>query len=123
LKEFIETCWEKFEKDGFIWTPMFNRIITDKHIQDANPNKLFNYILQATETEIALTVVKVVNEYLRNKKTKTVLYTYDSLLFDFYKDEGKETLIDIANIMKINNKFPIKIYIGDSYESIKQIYP
>ena len=123
LKEFINICWERFEKDGFVRTPLYGRIITNQHLKDANPTKLFNYILQASETEIALTAVKVVNQYLKSKKTKAVLYTYDSLLFDFHKDDGKETLMDVARLMTMNNKFPIKIYMGDSYDSIAQIYP
>lgn len=123
LKEFIGEYWNNFEKYGYIYTPIFGRIITNQHLQDGNPNKLFNYILQATETEIALMATNVVNQYLKNKLTKAVLYTYDSLLFDFHKKDGKQTLMDIAKLMTIGDKFPIKIYIGESYDSMKQIYP
>jgi hypothetical protein len=63
-----------------------------------------------------------VNEYLRNKKTKAVLYTYDSLLFDFHKDDGSEVLEEIMNLMMVD-KFPIKTYAGESYGSMVQIYP
>jgi hypothetical protein len=119
-EKFIKSNWEFFIKNNYVLTPVFGRKIT---INDANPGKVFNYILQATETEIALTAVKAVNQYLKDKKTKAVLYTYDSLLFDFYKDDGKETLSDVARIMTMNNQFPIKIYIGESYDSIIQIYP
>ncbi len=123
LKEFINLQWIDFNKNSYIRTPLFGRKITNQHLQDANPNKLFNYILQATETEIASLAIREVNEYLRDKKTKAVLYTYDSLLFDFYKEEGMEILMRIANIMKMNNTLPIKIYMGESYESVKQMYP
>jgi hypothetical protein len=123
LKEFINIHWEKFKKDGFTWTPVFRRIITDNHLKDANPAKLFNYILQATETEIALSAVRVVNEYLRDKKTKAMLYTYDSLLFDFYKGDGQTVLNDIMEIMMMCKRFPIKVYSGESYNSMVQIYP
>ncbi len=123
LKEFIDIYWKRFEEDGFIFTPMFQRVISDKHLKDANKNKLFNYILQATETEVSMTAVKVVNEYLKDKKTKAVLYTYDSLLFDFYKPDGKEVLDRIMSTMKICNRFPIKVYMGESYNTLTQIYP
>jgi hypothetical protein len=123
LKEFINIHWEKFKKDGFTFTPLFRRIITDKHLKEANPAKLFNYLLQATETEIALSAVKVVNEYLETKKTKAVLYTYDSLLFDFYKGDGQTVLTDIMEIMTMCKRFPIKVYKGESYNSMVQIYP
>jgi len=123
LKQFINDYWKKFEKDGYIWTPIFHRAITNQHLKDASPNKLFNYILQATETEIAMTAIEWVNKYLRDKKTKAVLYTYDSLLFDFYKGDGTEVLNMIMDIMKMNNRFPIKVYMGQSYGSLTQICP
>lgn len=121
LKVFKDRYWEKFSEDGFVWTPIYRRIISSDHLKEANKNKLFNYILQATETEISMTAVQWVNEYLRDKKTKAVLYTYDSLLFDFYKGDGLETLNKIMMIMKMGNRFPIKIYMGDSYNTLTQI--
>ena len=69
-----------------------------------------------------MTKIKWVNKYLRDKKTKAVLYTYDSLLFDFYKDDGTEVLNTIMDIMKMNDRFPIKVYMGQSYGSVIQIY-
>ena len=123
LKEFMMKNWKEFQETGCVFTPIFKRIITDKHLHDANPAKLFNYILQATETEVALSAVKYVNMYLRNKKTKAVLYTYDSVLFDLHNDEGAEVLKDIMTLMTMDNRFPIKVYKGDSYQSVTQIYP
>ena len=123
LKEFIFDNWNFFKKNGYVLTPIFKRIITDKHIQEANPSKLFNYILQATETEVALSALQWVNRYLRDKKTKSVLYTYDSVLFDFHKDDGSNVLNDIISIMMIGNRFPVKVYKGESYNSMIQIYP
>lgn len=123
LRQFISENWEFFNENGYVLTPIFKRKITDKHLNDATPNKLFNYILQATETEIAMSSVKWINEYLKDKKTKPVLYTYDSLLFDFYNGDGTEVLSHIVKIMMIDNKFPIKVYKGPSYDSVIQIYP
>ena len=123
LKLFIENYWKKFVDCGFVLTPIFKRIITNKHLKDANRNKLFNYILQASETEVSMSAIKVVNEYLRDKRTKAVLYTYDSVLFDFHKRDGKETLDTIMSIMKMGNRFPIKVEMGESYNNLTQIYP
>jgi len=121
LDNFIKTNWEFFLSNGFVLTPIFKRRITNQHVLDPNPSKLFNYILQATETEIAMTSLKQINQYLRDKQTKTVLYTYDSILFDFCKDDGANTLNDIISIMKMGDRFPLKIYVGDSYNEVKQI--
>jgi hypothetical protein len=123
LKEFKNSNWEYFKNNGYVLTPVFLRKITKEHLCDANPNKLFNYILQATETETALSALQYVNRYLRDKKTKAVLYTYDSVLFDFCYEDGMNTFKDIINIMKVGNKFPVKIYTGESYDSVAQIYP
>lgn len=121
-KEFKEKYWAEFQKNGFITTPLFGRAITNKHLIDANQNKLFNYILQATETEVAISALREVIDFLTSYKTKAILYTYDSILFDFYKGDGKEVLDKIASIMKMGNRFPIKIYEGDSYDDVVQIY-
>ena len=123
LKSYIKTNWENFQRDGFVLTPVFGRRITDKHILDPNPNKLFNYILQATETEIAVPTLSLVNSYLKDKQTKAILYTYDSILFDFNKTDGSAVLTDIISIMKMNNRFSVKVDMGDSYASLSQIYP
>lgn len=121
LKGYIEENWEFFMKNGYAETPVFGRKITKNHLQDPNPNKLFNYLLQAAETEIVIPVISKLNNYLRKKKTKPVLYTYDSVLFDFCKEDGKETLKEIISIMKMNEKFPVKIYIGNNYDEMTQI--
>lgn len=121
LKTFMNDYWEKFQKNGYIFTPIYHRLITSDHMKDANPNKLFNYILQSTESEIALTSTNLMNKYLRCKKTKAVLYTYDSLLFDFNKEDGIDTIKELMKIMKMSNRFPIKVYAGNSYGSLHQI--
>jgi hypothetical protein len=122
LKTFIKNQWEFFNKNGYIQTPIFKRHITNKHIIDPNPEKVFNYILQAAEGEIAIPKIQEVQKYLRDKKTKAILYLYDSVIYDFHKDDGLDTLNDIRNIMSWNGKFPMKIYIGDSYQTVKQIF-
>lgn len=120
-KEFINRYWEDFQKNGFIKTPVFKRVITNKHLIDANPPKVLNYILQATETEIATTILRTAQRFLNKYKTKAVLYTYDSILFDFYKPEQEQVLKPIIEIMRMKDKFPVKIYEGDTYDSVVQI--
>lgn len=123
LTRFIDEHWEFFQKHGYVLTPLYKRKILAEHIGDPNPNKLFNYILQATETEIAIQALRQVQKYLLGKKTKTVLYTYDSILFDFHKEDGVSVLNDVIEIMKMGNRFPIKVYAGESYDEVTQIYP
>jgi len=119
LKTYVFDKWEFFKSNGYILTPIFNRKITTKHILDPNPYKLFNYILQAFEGELAISRLNLVEEYLKNKKTMPILYTYDSILYDFYIPDGEEVLDEVVKIMSFNSIFPVKSYIGDSYGSLQ----
>jgi len=75
---------------------------------DMNPQKLMNYLMQSLETSRNVLILKDVLRYLQNKKTKVVLYTYDSLLFDFSKEDGKDTLEELQNILESGKKYPVK---------------
>jgi DNA polymerase I-like protein with 3'-5' exonuclease and polymerase domains len=119
LKDYITNEWNKFQKNGYIETPFFKRKITTDHIKDPSPTKIFNYILQATEGEIAIPRIQLVLDYLKNKKTKAILYIYDAVLYDFHKDDGLETLNEVRKIMSVDGAFPMKTYIGENYQDIK----
>jgi len=120
MSEYINHRWDFFIKNEYVETPIYKRRITTDNIYEPNPNKLFNYILQASETEFGMVAIENVNEYLKNKKTKAILYTYDSLLFDIHKDDGKDTVIDLKNIMA-QRGFPVKCYIGYDYDNMQRV--
>ena len=67
-----------------------------------NRNKLFNYLIQAYETETNIKKILLIQDYLlrEKKKTKLVLYGYDSFLFDFANIDGVETLKQIKMILE-----------------------
>ncbi len=73
-----------------------------------NPQKLMNYVMQSLETSRNILILKDVLEYLKDKKTKLALYTYDALLFDFDKNDGKQTLDELQNILQSGGKYPVK---------------
>jgi len=120
IEQYIEHRWKFFKENGYVETPVFKRHITDKHIIDANPNKLFNYILQAAETEFSIQNIKRVNDYLKDKQTCSILYTYDALLIDAYKDDTRQTTVDIKNIM-MDDQFPVRCYFGINYDEMALI--
>ena len=120
VNEYVTHRWKFFNDNGYVETPVFKRKITKNHIVDSSPNKLFNYILQGSETEISIQHISRVNDYLENKKTKVVLYTYDSITLDTHKDDGLNTLVDIKNIL-IDNQFPVKCYAGNNYQDMTLI--
>ena len=64
-------------------------------------------------------VIRKLDEFLKNKKTTLILYVYDSFLFDFSKEDGKETLLKIKEI--ISKKHPIKIKIGKNYDVLEAL--
>ena len=120
VNEYVKHRWEFFNDNGYVETPIFKRRITKNHIVDASPSKLFNYILQASETEFSVQHIERVNAYLESKQTKVVLYTYDSITLDSHTDDGLETLLNIKNIM-VDNQFPVKCYAGKNYQNMTPI--
>jgi len=81
------------------------------------PLKLFNYYIQATETETNIRVINEIQQYLGHKKTKLVLYIYDAFIFDFSKEDHKHVLLDLHTIL--SEKFPVKIKTGRHYGALQ----
>jgi hypothetical protein len=104
---FIRDLWRRFEDDGEVLAPISGKPF-GRGLKDMNPQKLMNYIMQSLETSRNILILKEVLRYLQNKKTKLVLYTYDALLFDFHKEDGKETLEKLQEILESGGKYPIK---------------
>lgn len=107
IDKFIKELWSEFETNGRILAPISQKPFT-RELKDMNPQKLMNYVMQSLETSRNIQILKEVLRYLKDKKTKAVLYTYDSILFDFHKDDGKELLIDLERILSESNKYPVK---------------
>lgn len=64
--------------------------------------------MQSLETSRNIVILKDLIMYLRDKKTKIALYTYDAIVFDFSKKEGREVLEAIEKIMNQDGKYPVK---------------
>ena len=107
IDKFIKELWKKFEKKGKIKAPISEKPFTTQ-LKDMHPQKLMNYVMQSLETSRNILILKEVLRYLRDKKSKIVLYTYDAILFDFSKEDGKQTLEDIKDILEEGKKYPIK---------------
>jgi DNA polymerase I-like protein with 3'-5' exonuclease and polymerase domains len=116
-KQYIANVWKQFKRDGYIVTPKFKRPIAASSIADANAGKVFNYLLQATETEHNMHVINNVHELLRDYNSRLILYTYDSLLFDFDLDDGKELIFKIKETISASG-YPVKIKAGVNYHGM-----
>jgi hypothetical protein len=111
VNKFTENMWDTIQYGKTFKTD--NRIF---HVNSELPqNKLFNYIIQSKETSTNVKLLVKVLEYLKNKQTKLVLYTYDAFLFDFSLEDGKETLINLQRILS----YPTNIKKGKNYNILK----
>ena len=113
IDEYIKELWRRFEADGKILAPISGKPFT-KSLKDMNPQKLMNYVMQSLETSRNILIIKEALRYLKDKHSKLVLYTYDALLFDFDKRDGKETLEELQQILSENDKFPVKFKFSEN---------
>ena len=114
----IDRLWMEFTRNGYITTPMGRKLLKT-NLNDMNANKLFNYVLQATETELNMVILKKMMEYLKDMKSKMVLYTYDSYLLDIHPTEIG--LIKDLKLLIEGNGFPSKVEIGITYSDMVSV--
>jgi len=112
VKEYIDRLWEHGTEKGYVST--LKRNIPISSIEDPNPQKVFNYVLQATETELNMEVMKRLTE--RGLKLP-ILYTYDSFLFEYNVDEGMERAKEIKETLE-SLGFPVKADWGTDYSKV-----
>ena len=112
VREFIDKLWSKSTEVGYLQTQ--HRRIPLSSIEGVNPQKLFNYLLQATETELNMGVMKRVVEFIKQTKIELTLYTYDSFLFSYPLDTPKEDARKLKEIIE-SFGFPIKADWGTDY--------
>jgi hypothetical protein len=106
---YIDGMWDSYQYGKYITTE--NKIfIYDNNITQT---KLFNYVVQSKETSTNVQLLKLVLDYLKDKKTKLVLYTYDAFLFDYSKDD-ENILENLSQLLH----YPIHIKQGKSYHGL-----
>ena len=103
-----------FNEQGYIEAPISKYRFEKDKLENMNPQKLFNYILQNLETSINIQILLKIHKILVGKNTQIVLYTYDSFLLD-WDDEEEDVLEQIKNIFT-EMKLLIKINKGYNYD-------
>ena len=112
IEKYVGDNWKKFQSDGFIECPVSGYRYEKEKLQNMNPQKLFNYVLQNLETSMNVRILWDMFCILRNCKTKLVLYTYDSFLFDL--DDSEENMLEeIRNVFK---KYQLNIKEIEGYD-------
>ena len=112
VADYIDNLWIETQKNGFLQTP--HREIPLSWIEQPNPQKVFNYLLQAVETEMNVDKMRTILDYIEGSGITLDLYTYDSFLFDVPTDVDKNMIMDLKNIIE-EGGFPIKASWGLDY--------
>jgi hypothetical protein len=101
-----------------VYTPLLKRKLI--YNSDLNKNKLFNYILQAVETERNILILEKLSNMNGSQKSLPILYTYDSILFDVHPDDGDDYILKIKSVME-SDGFPTDVEFGDNYKDMVKV--
>jgi hypothetical protein len=101
--------WEDFNKKGYIKEDVGKHIFYKENMENMNPYKLLNYLLQAKETAININIIWDILKLIKKYKTKLVLYVYDSFVFDIPDNEDLliEEIFSIFTRYNLNIKHKI----------------
>jgi hypothetical protein len=110
---YTDQLWDEFNYGGQVKCPISGYVYRSSELEDMNPQKLLNYVLQNLETANNVCIIWDVLKILRKKNTKLVLYVYDSFLFDVDKTE-KDTLKEILDVFQ-KYKLQVKFKKGTNY--------
>ena len=121
--DYINEIWNSYKKEDFITSNIYCKKIYRKNLSNMNKNKLFNYLIQLTETENNMRMLTDLISHLKeiNYESKLVLYSYDSFLFDFNMNDGTKFLKMVKSIIEQNGKYPTKVSKGTNYHHMKDI--
>jgi len=113
VKVYTDKLWHIFENKGYIKCPISGYKFENDKLDNMNPQKLLNYLLQNLETANNILILWDIFKVLRGKNTKLVLYVYDSFLLDVDETETN-TIKEINDIFKRYN-LSIKTKKGKNY--------
>jgi len=114
IETYIHSNWEMYNNLGEVMVPISSYCLEKNKLDNMNPQKLFNYLLQGYETAQNILVLWDMLRILMGKNTKLVLYTYDSFLLDWDEREQNE-MLEIQNIFK-KYKLNFKEKTGYDYD-------
>ena len=114
VKIYVEDLWDTFQNQGSIKCPISGYEYYKDKLENMNPQKLLNYVLQNLETSYNVRILWDIFKILKGKNTKIVLYTFDSFLFDW--DDKEHQVMDEINKVFEKHKLTIKVTHGNSYD-------
>ena len=90
-------------------------------MSDMNKNKVFNYLIQLMETESNMSMLTQLVPKIKDYKSKLILYSYDSFLFDFHIKDGLDFIKMVKATIEQKGKYPVKVAKGWNYHEMKDI--
>jgi hypothetical protein len=108
----IKKMWLIYKQENQI--KLANNRILHKN-SDLTSTKIFNYYIQSLETRSNVELIGKVLKYLENKMSSIVLYTYDSILIDFNKNDGIQTVTEIKTLLE-STGYITKMKKGTNYD-------
>jgi hypothetical protein len=117
VKEYTDNNWENYNNCGSVIVPISSYRFEKSKLENMNPQKLLNYVLQNLETANNVLILYEIFKILRGKNTKLVLYVYDSFLLDV--DENEMDVIEQIKQVFKDKKLQIKTKTGKNYNDIK----
>ena len=121
VHDYINKIWSEYKQRDFITSNIYSKKIFRKNLSEMNRNKLFNYLIQLMETENNMKMLSNLIPFMESYKSKLILYSYDSFLFDFNLDDGVDFLKKIKKIIESNGLFPTKTSKGTNYHEMEDI--
>jgi hypothetical protein len=106
----VDAMWTTYKGNGFLELPNRRRLT----LENANPQKLFNYYIQCLETVNNVKKLDKLKSYLQDKQSKVLLVVYDSILIDYAASDGKGTLSHIKDILE-TDRFKVKAKKSNNY--------
>lgn len=119
IKHLSKSLYQSYTNGNGLIAPLSGRTI---HITDeeATENKVFNYFVQSFEFERTIVEIEKILDFLNDKQSSLVLYTYDAVLLDCHPDELEEVMTRCRLTLE-DGTYPIRMYTGLNYNALKEI--
>ena len=121
VDDFTKINWKLYKDQKYLETPIYKRTLKNTFFTEMNSQKLLNYLIQSLEMEETIAILDTLTSFNKGFKSKIILYTYDSILVDFHKDDGGKYIKQCQRILECNGKYPVKIQAGYDYNNLKNV--
>lgn len=112
---YINRIWDEAQRCGYLQT--LKRKIPLDWVENPNPQKVFNYLLQAIETERNFSILGSLLDYIKDKPITFTLYNYDSFLLDVHNSVSKSNIAGLQSILS-EGGFPVKFSSGMNFDEV-----